>query len=205
MQELRITIASAATEPRGPAAEQRDEPDGPAGHAPCWLIGTTTARKAPGKVRARPARRLSRAFYGLVNAVMKEEPQFDDSVVRTWIEYHLWLKAQDSKRLGDGDPEVGAEADANGWWAYETVAYSVHHNPEEAWPIILRLVELAPDEVLGQIAAGPLEDLLACHPYQVVDRVEAQARTDRRFRRCLSGVWGWYSIPEDVQERIRAT
>jgi len=33
-----------------------------AGHAPCWLIGTTTDRKDTGKVRARPARRLSRTL-----------------------------------------------------------------------------------------------------------------------------------------------
>lgn len=72
--------------------------------------------------------------------------------------------------------------------------------------MILRLIELSPDDyVLANVAAGPLEDLLGLHAYGFIDRVENQARTNPRFRRCLSGVWGWSSIPDDVQVRLRRT
>jgi hypothetical protein len=82
----------------------------------------------------------------------------------------------------------------------------VREQPEEAWVMILRLVELSPDDrVLANIAAGPLEDLLGLHPYVFIDRIEQLARSDATFRRCLSGVWGWSSIPEDVQVRMRRT
>ena len=72
--------------------------------------------------------------------------------------------------------------------------------------MILRLIDLAPDDyVLASVAAGPLEDLLGLHPYAFIDRVEQRARSHQRFRRCLSGVWGYSSIPDDVQQRMRRT
>jgi hypothetical protein len=82
----------------------------------------------------------------------------------------------------------------------------VRKQPEDAWSTILRLVELAPDDrVLANVGAGPLEDLLCLQPHAFIDRVENQARSDAKFRRCLSGVWGWSSIPDDVQTRMRRT
>jgi Family of unknown function (DUF6869) len=82
----------------------------------------------------------------------------------------------------------------------------VREQPEQAWLMILRLVDLAPDDrTLANVAAGPLEDLLGSQPSVFIDRVEHQSRTDAKFRRCLSGVWGWSSIPDDVQERMRRT
>jgi hypothetical protein len=102
--------------------------------------------------------------------------------------------------------EEDAESERHGFWAWEAVNALVRQEPEEAWAMILRLVALAPDDrTLANVAAGPLEDLLGLHPYAFVGLVEEEARRDARFRRCLSGVWGWTSIPEDVQLRIRRT
>src|SRR3989449_8134031 len=59
------------------------------------------------------------------------------------------------------------------------------------------------DDVLGSIAAGPLEDLLAAHGARFVARVEQQARRDDRFRACLGGVWlNPEDVPEDILRRL---
>jgi hypothetical protein len=128
-----------------------------------------------------------------------------------WIAYQLWVATrppQDSSRrrtLAELSVQ-DAESDRNGFWAWEVVRTLVRDQPEHAWLMILTLVELSPDDTtLGSVAAGPLEDLLGLHPYEFIDRIEQQSRTDAKFRRCLSGVWGWSSIPEDVQLRMRRT
>ena len=93
-----------------------------------------------------------------------------------------------------------------GNWAIQRVMQLCEpiSDPELVWPIILRLVELSSDDLLlGDVAAGPLEDLLCGHGTLFIERVEAQAKQDRKFRRCLSGVWGWSSMSESMQARIR--
>jgi hypothetical protein len=130
-----------------------------------------------------------------------------DDMARTWIAYHVWsIGRPDRGDLTDAEADQeDAEADGHGWWAWERVSEIVRDDPERAWSMILRLVELSPDDlILANVAAGPLEDLLREHPY-VIDRVELRAGVDARFRRCLSGIWGWYSIPDDVQARMRRT
>jgi hypothetical protein len=56
--------------------------------------------------------------------------------------------------------------------------------------------------VLGNLAAGPLEDLLVYQGPLIIDKVEALAAADPAFRRLLSGVWR-NQIREDVWERIQ--
>ena len=76
--------------------------------------------------------------------------------------------------------------------------------PEEVWPIIVALVDRAPnDEALGFVAAGPLEDLIRRHGQQFEDRLVERARRDRRFRQALRGVWGWEKVPERLRRRIQ--
>jgi len=42
---------------------------------------------------------------------------------------------------------------------------------------------------MANLAAGPLEDLLAHNGEDVIDEVERLARIDAEFRKCLTGVW----------------
>ena len=89
--------------------------------------------------------------------------------------------------------------------AWDAVNELVRHDPEEAWLVVQDLVRRATrDEVLAYIAAGPLEDLLCEHPYVFIDRVETLAAQDARFRRALSGVWGWSRMPPDIVARLDA-
>ena len=79
----------------------------------------------------------------------------------------------------------------------------VWNDPERAWPVICEVIRRASaDDVLACVAAGPLEDLLVHHPHAFIDRVESLATEDAHFRRAVSGVWGWNSIPDDVRRRL---
>ena len=87
--------------------------------------------------------------------------------------------------------------------AFEEIDNRIWNDPERAWPVIREILRrISADNVLAYVAAGPLEDLLVRHPYAFIDRVEALARKDGHFRRAVSGVWGWNSIPEDVRKRL---
>lgn len=91
------------------------------------------------------------------------------------------------------------------WWAWEAMKEMLWHDPEAAWPVILRLVARAEDdETLAYVAAGPLEDLLADHGAAFIERVEVEAARDSRFRRALTGVWGRNRMGEDVIRRLDA-
>lgn len=135
----------------------------------------------------------------------------DHSVERiadAWVFYQVWSARRPAEGEADAQNrrEDYEESKRQGLWAVELVRDWVQEEPEEGWRMILLLVERAADDrTLASVAAGPLEDLLRLHPYVFVDRVETEARRDAKFRRCLSGVWGWTSIPEDVQARIRRT
>jgi hypothetical protein len=129
-------------------------------------------------------------------------PQTEDDLrqlAAAWLAYQAWAcdhpEADDSLEL----------ADAHGFEAWETAVELVSIEPELAWRLVLLLVEMAPDDdLLGNVAAGPFEQLLCDHARRLIERVEERAADDAKFRRCLHGVWGWYSIPPDIQRRLRA-
>jgi hypothetical protein len=76
---------------------------------------------------------------------------------------------------------------------------------EIAWPIVLKLVALAPDpEALSDVAAGPLEDLVQNHARQFSDRLLERARSDSRFRDALRSVWGLERMSEPLRGQLFA-
>jgi hypothetical protein len=95
-------------------------------------------------------------------------------IAKAWIEY---------ARLPNGP----RHNDSN-FWAWERLVELVLHNPEDGWSVIDTIRHLdGSDPVLAILAAGPLEDLLACHGDKFIGRVEALARRDRQFRK--GAVW----------------
>lgn len=67
-------------------------------------------------------------------------------------------------------------------------------DPEDAWHVILRVFGHRPsEEVLGLLAAGPLEDLIEYHGEQFIDRIESEARESEAFKQLLCGVWPSHS------------
>jgi hypothetical protein len=117
------------------------------------------------------------------SAMMKNDDQRDadgpsvDKFARAWIAFSRGQKS--------------------GFWAWNHLTTLVDQAPEDAWPLILKLVSDAPDDrALGAIGAGPLEELLGAHGLEFIDRACAIAKQDERFRRCLRGVW-----PSEKMER----
>jgi hypothetical protein len=59
------------------------------------------------------------------------------------------------------------------------------------------------ENVLDNLAAGPLETLLVRHGRDIIDRVENEAKSDPRFKDLLLGVWG-NAVDATVWERLEA-
>ena len=75
--------------------------------------------------------------------------------------------------------------------------------PEVAWPVILHLIERAPnDAAIAFVAAGPLEDLLHIDGVTFGDQIVHEARRNPRLRQALGDVWGWERVPEPLRGRL---
>jgi hypothetical protein len=89
-------------------------------------------------------------------------------------------------------------------WASEKMIDLALENPEELWDPILEILKRdPPTEVIEVLAAGPLEDYIAKLGERVIDRVEAQAAADAKFRNLLGGVWR-NSMSDAVWARVQA-
>jgi hypothetical protein len=75
-------------------------------------------------------------------------------------------------------------------------------NPELVWQAILEVVRRdLSDEEKGDLAAGPLEELLYFHGADFIDRVEQAAQTNEQFNHLLGGVWR-AEMPLEIWERV---
>jgi len=99
--------------------------------------------------------------------------------------------------------ELGSQ-DREYFWGWDAVNDFVHTAPaEDAWDLVLELVRRAPDEVLGDVAAGPLEDVVRLHGAALVEWIEGEARRDERFRWALGCVWlSRGALPREAEDRI---
>lgn len=90
------------------------------------------------------------------------------------------------------------------WWAIERFILPEHlQEAEDAWEAILEVLKRQPPaEVIGMLAAGPLEDLINDWGPTFIDRIETEARKNPAFHHLLGGVWK-SSTPE-VWQRIES-
>ena len=89
-------------------------------------------------------------------------------------------------------------------WVFASEHELVRRNPDMAIEFIDQVILRGlTDEQRALFAAGPLENLLAWHGPQVIDRVEAKARKDPAFRSLLGGVWQ-NAMPDDIWVRVQA-
>lgn len=99
------------------------------------------------------------------------------SLVATWIEHH---------KIGR---ETGKSPDAT-FWAWEKLDELVSNDPNQALELIIQILETDQSDVTYEnLAAGPLEDLLARHGEKVIERIENQSRESPTFQNLLGGVW----------------
>ena len=93
------------------------------------------------------------------------------------------------------------------FWAWDWVKARVlwDGSAEEAWTITTELVRAAPDELLGFIGAGPVEDLVNRFGGELIDWIEGEARRDPRFQDALGAIWLQIgTLPPEIEARIVA-
>jgi hypothetical protein len=75
------------------------------------------------------------------------------------------------------------------FWAWQEVEDIVRGGDLDlAWQVTL-LLRKAPNDSLGHVAVGPLEDLIDGYGDQALDLVEEACNEDTRLQFGLSGVW----------------
>jgi hypothetical protein len=95
--------------------------------------------------------------------------------------------------------------DSSLWWAFERSLLPLRREAaEEIWSFVLAvLAKSPPQEVLANLAAGPLEDLIAYDGDKFIERIELHARRDPAFRHLLGGVWQNRAAP-NVWSRVES-
>jgi hypothetical protein len=112
-------------------------------------------------------------------------------------------------------PNGFSERETHAWAA--TDLYDLEYgDPETLWLLILEVHRRDKSVAIQQVlSAGPIEDLLAKHGENFIERIEIEARRDPLFANLLGGVWkncmsdqtwirlqavwdrrGWDGIPE---------
>jgi len=76
------------------------------------------------------------------------------------------------------------------FWAWQEVQRMIKTDLTQGWSIVQLLLEKADSqEMLGYIAAGPLEDFVDIYGDAALDRIENASGTDERMQFALSGIW----------------
>lgn len=122
------------------------------------------------------------------------------------------MEEAELERLADAwfaytEADKKSPAREENWWAIEQVlewSGADRDGAEKLWRFILVAYKReASDLAMASLAAGPVEDLLAYHGPEYVDRVVELARKQPRFNWLLGGVWR-NSMTEEVWQRVQA-
>lgn len=113
-----------------------------------------------------------------------------DTIADRWIRYFTRLANQREPVADDDDS-----------WDLP------REQPTLCLQVILRILERVPayepSPFFAVLAAGPLEDLLGAHGTMLIQRVEAEAKTNQAFRMILGGVWR-NAMTDEVWARVKA-
>lgn len=88
-------------------------------------------------------------------------------------------------------------------WADEQTMFILEPvDRETMWQFVTGvLARRPPASVLGYLAAGPLEDMIAHFGDYFIERIESTAGSDPAFRELLHGVWK-NSTPDELWQRV---
>ena len=125
-------------------------------------------------------------------------PDERTQIARAWIEHSTRKIVRDEHNVFRED------RGQDHFDAWEELNRLCLREPEDCWEIILEIMHTPHHESVDwNLAAGPLEDLLAHHGPTFIDRIEALASADPQFKDLLGSVWQNATIPA-VWERIEA-
>lgn len=75
-------------------------------------------------------------------------------------------------------------------WVDDFEYQAVYENPDLAIDLVLEVLKYAPSNSTKEVlAAGPLEQVLANHGTDIIERVESLAKSNPDFASLLGGVW----------------
>lgn len=87
-------------------------------------------------------------------------------------------------------------------WADDKLTELARRQPLAAWSCILDIYgEAENPRVVGDLSAGPLEELLVFHGGAIIHRLEQEAKRDPRFLILLDGIWQ-NAIDDDTWARV---
>jgi hypothetical protein len=92
------------------------------------------------------------------------------------------------------------------FWTFDEVNDRVGASgtPEDSWDLMTAIIRAAPDEALGYIGAGPVEDMVRHHGSALVEWIEGEARRDPRFQFALGCIWiNRGDLPAPILERLQ--
>jgi hypothetical protein len=114
---------------------------------------------------------------------------------------------------GDGTEPATMAALVEGWisetrspgsakWAGMCEWEIIQKAPELGLEFVLSVLATRPDEeILGSLAVGPLENLLAFHGTAMIEKIEEEARRSPQFCSLLNDVWQ-NKTPDEIWQRV---
>ena len=119
-----------------------------------------------------------------------------EELVNSWLAYYRIL--EDSGNI-TGQTDIANPH----LWAIDRLDDIGRLQPELCWQLILEILDRTVSDLQRvSLAAGPLEDLLNRYGNDFIDRVEAVAGQNEKFRELLPGIWR-NTINAEVWDRIQ--
>lgn len=113
----------------------------------------------------------------------------DELVAKGWISYH-----KSPSNIRDENSEY--------FVFIEELSDSVKNDFSFSLRVVSKIIELCNDEdIIFNVAAGPMEDILVVASQKEVDEIIAIASRSCIFRKMLRGVWR-NSIPDETWRRV---
>ena len=96
-----------------------------------------------------------------------------------------------------------ADLDPFNAWASEMVEERLEGDSHDAWLMVLKLIDAAPNaDIRGMIAAGPLENFILANASAFIEQIELTAGRNRNLKDALAGV-RYSNLPDDLFDRIQ--
>lgn len=124
----------------------------------------------------------------------------DLELAKAWVDFTARLHPE----RGDLDDDAYGALPPDEDWAVSDLLLISLSEPERAYEIILKMLEMTSDEwVIASIAAGPVETLLRLHAGEFVPRLSRDAYAYPNIRHLPKHLW-LGGLPEALQRELSA-
>jgi hypothetical protein len=89
------------------------------------------------------------------------------------------------------------------FWAWELLTSLVQDDPDQAFHVLMQVIDRAPEALLFVVGAGPLEELIDTHFVSLADRIETELRANYKLRSAFRVV-NLADVPSQFAGRFEA-